>query len=63
MEQNELLVKPHHLGVLPGVSKMISEPVVCLAQIVHLSCTDTNIISKWIEIRFHMTHVTYENDF
>jgi hypothetical protein len=25
---------------------MISEPMVCLAQIVHLSCTDTNTISK-----------------
>jgi hypothetical protein len=30
----------------------------CLAQIVLLSCTDTNIVSKWIETRFQMTNVT-----
>jgi hypothetical protein len=29
-----------------------------LAQTVHLSCTDTNTISKWIETRFQMTNVT-----
>jgi hypothetical protein len=49
-----------HLGVLSGVSKTISEPTVCLAQIVHLSSTDTNTISKWTNPRFHMTHVTLE---
>jgi hypothetical protein len=27
-------------------------------QTVHLSCTDTNTISKWTEMRFHMTHIT-----
>jgi hypothetical protein len=43
-----------------GVSKMISEPMACLAQIVHLSCTDINIISKQTEMRFHMSHVTKE---
>jgi hypothetical protein len=26
----------------------------------HLSCTDTNTISKWTKTRFHMTHVTFE---
>jgi hypothetical protein len=26
----------------------------------HLSCTDTNTISKWTKTRFHMTHVTLE---
>jgi hypothetical protein len=49
-----------HLGVLSGVSKIISEPTVCLAQTVHVSCTDTNTISKWTKTRFHMTHVTLE---
>jgi hypothetical protein len=39
---------------------MISEPMVCLAQTVHISCTDTNTISKWTKTRFHMTHVTLE---
>jgi hypothetical protein len=26
----------------------------------HLSCTDTNIVSKWTKTRFHTTHITYE---
>jgi hypothetical protein len=28
------------------------------AQTVHLSCTDTNTVSKWTETSFDMTHVT-----
>jgi hypothetical protein len=47
MDWNEIPQDPHHLGVQSGVSKTISELMVCLAQIVHLSCTDTNTISKW----------------
>jgi hypothetical protein len=39
---------------------MISVLMVRLAQTVHLSCTDTNIVSKRTEMRFHMTHVTKE---
>jgi hypothetical protein len=39
---------------------MIPEPMVRLAQTVHLSCTDTNPISKENETRFDMTHVTLE---
>jgi hypothetical protein len=39
---------------------MISEPMVCLAQAVQLSCTDTNTISKCTKTRFHMIHVTLE---
>jgi hypothetical protein len=49
-----------HLGVLLGACKTISEPMVCLAQTMHLSCTDTNTISKWTKTRFDMTHVTLE---
>jgi hypothetical protein len=49
-----------HQGVSSGVSKTISEPTVCLAQTVHLSCTDSNTISKWTKTRFHMTHVILE---
>jgi hypothetical protein len=41
-----------------GASKMIYEPMVGLTQTVHLSCTDANTVSKQIETRFHMTHVT-----
>jgi hypothetical protein len=37
-----------------GVSKMISEPMVQLAQIVQLSCSETNTISKWIKMIFYM---------
>jgi hypothetical protein len=43
--------------------------MVRLAQTIHLSCTDTNTVFKWIEMRFHMTHVTkvsfgcVQNDF
>jgi hypothetical protein len=43
-----------------GASKMISEPVVCLAQTVHISCTDSNTVSIRTEMRFHMTHVIEE---
>jgi hypothetical protein len=42
------------------VSETISMPLVCSVQTVHLSCTDTNTISKWSKTRFHMAHVTYE---
>jgi hypothetical protein len=37
--------------------QIIPEPVVCLTQFVHLSCTDTNTVSKRTETRFDMTHV------
>jgi hypothetical protein len=42
------------------VSKTISMPMVRSVQTVHLSCTDTNTVSKWTKMRFHTTHVTYE---
>ena len=60
MDQNEMLVDPRHLGVPPGASKTISEPMVRLAQTVHLSCTNTNTVAKRIETSFHKTHVTQE---
>jgi hypothetical protein len=43
-----------------SASKTISMPMVCLVQTVHLSCTDTNTVSKWTKTRFHTTHVSYE---
>jgi hypothetical protein len=58
MDRNALPLEPHHLRVPSGASKMISEPMVCLAQTVHLSCTDINTVFKWTETRFDMTHVT-----
>jgi hypothetical protein len=58
MDRNEHPFEPHHQGVPSGASKMISSTMVCLAQTVHLSSTDTNTVSKWTEMRFHMTNVT-----
>ena len=31
-----------------------------LAETMHLSCTDTNTVSKWNEVRFHLTHDNLE---
>jgi hypothetical protein len=53
-------LEPCHLGVPSGASKTIYEAMVCLAQNMHLSCNDTNTISDWTKMRFHMTHVTFE---
>jgi hypothetical protein len=36
-----------HLGVVSGASKTISEPMVCLAQTMHQSWTDTNTPPNW----------------
>jgi hypothetical protein len=60
MNRNELPFETRQLGLPSGVSKMISEPMVRLAQTMHLSCTETNTISKRIKMIFYMTHVTLE---
>jgi hypothetical protein len=60
MDRTELPIEPRHLGVPSSTSKTISMPMVCSVQIVHLSCTDTNTVSKWTKTRFQATHVTYE---
>ena len=57
-DQIELPLETRHLGVASDASKMISEPMVRLAQTVQLSCSDTNTVSKEKEVRFCMTHVT-----
>jgi hypothetical protein len=36
-----------------GASKMIYEPMVCLAQTMHLSCVKISSISKWTEMSFY----------
>ena len=41
-DRNELPLEPHHLVVSSSASKMISKPMVRLAQTMHLSCIDTN---------------------
>jgi hypothetical protein len=37
---------------------MISKPMVCSTQIVHLSCVKNSTISKWSKISFHLSLVT-----
>jgi hypothetical protein len=59
-DRTVLTLEPCHLGVPSSASITISMPMVCSVQTVHLSCTDTNTISKWTKMRFHTTHVTYE---
>jgi hypothetical protein len=58
MDRNE----PRHLGVPSSASKMISEAMVYLAQTTLLSCTETNTVSKWTEMSFHLSLVTQEYD-
>jgi hypothetical protein len=60
MYQTKLPLEPRHLRVPSSASKMISMPLVCSVQTVHLSCTDTNTVSKRTKTRFHTTHVTCE---
>jgi hypothetical protein len=57
-DRNELPLEPCQLGVPSGASKMISEPVVCLAQNMQLSCVKIGTISKQIETSFHLSHIT-----
>jgi hypothetical protein len=56
--RNKHPLEPRQPGVPTILSKMIPEPMVCLDQTMHLSCTDTNTVSKWNETRFDMTHIT-----
>jgi hypothetical protein len=58
MDRNEILHDPRQLVVPSGASKMISEPMVRLAETVHLFSTESNTVSKRTEMRFYMTHVT-----
>jgi hypothetical protein len=57
---NRAPLDPRHLGVPSVVSKLICEPMVHLTQTEHLSCTNANTVSKHIETRFYMTHITSE---
>jgi hypothetical protein len=60
MHRNKLSLDPRHLGVPSGTSITIFEPMVHLAQTVHLSCLKIGTISKWTETSFHLSLVTYE---
>jgi hypothetical protein len=52
--------KMHHFGVILGASKMVSYTLMHEAQTVHISCTETNTVSKHPKERFCMTHVIKE---
>jgi hypothetical protein len=54
----QISTRPSSPRSTAGASKTIYEPMVRLTQIEHLSYTDANTVSKQIETRFHMTHVT-----
>jgi hypothetical protein len=58
MDRKKLPFEPRHLGVPSGASKTISKPMVRLVQTVHLSCIDTNTISKRTETRIYVPQVT-----
>jgi hypothetical protein len=60
MDPNGIPHDPRHLGVPSGASKMISEPVVHLAQTIHLSCVKISTISKRTKSSFHLSLVTQE---
>jgi hypothetical protein len=47
-----------HLGLPSGASKTISEPMVRLAQTMHLSCVKISTISKRNEMSIHLSLVT-----
>jgi hypothetical protein len=52
---------PHDPGILSGVSKMIFEHVVCLAQTMHLSYVKISTISKRTKTSIDLTLVTKED--
>jgi hypothetical protein len=59
-DRNELPLEPHHLDVSAGASKTITEPMVCLAQTMHLAWVKISTISKRTKTRFHLCLVTSE---
>jgi hypothetical protein len=60
MDQNELPLDSHHVGVPSVAPKMIYEPMICLTQTVHLSCVEINTIYKQTKIILHLIYAIYE---
>jgi hypothetical protein len=58
MNQNKLPFVPRYLGITSDAPKMIPMPMVHLAQTMHRSRAEINIVSKWTKLSFHLTHVT-----
>ena len=59
-DQNEIPHDPRHLGVPSGASKTISDPMVHLAQTMHLSCVKSSTTSKRTKMSFRLSLITYE---
>jgi hypothetical protein len=60
IDQNKIPHDPRHLGVLSGASKMISEVMFHLAQIMLLSCIKISTIFEQSELSFHLSLITEE---
>jgi hypothetical protein len=58
MDENKLSLKPRHIGVPSGASKVIFESMGRLTRTVHVSCLKISTIYKWTETRFHLSLVT-----
>jgi hypothetical protein len=58
MDESMLPLDPHHLEVLLGAPKTISEPIARMAQTVPLSYVKICTISKWAETSFYLTQVS-----
>jgi hypothetical protein len=56
MDQNEIPHDPRHRGVQSGASKTFFEPVVCLAQTVHL----TYLVSRLVVLQMHRIELPLE---
>ena len=57
MERSEIPHDPRHLGVPPGASKTIFEPMVRLTQTVHLSYIKISTIPKQAELSLETRHL------
>jgi hypothetical protein len=57
-EWNEHPLEPRHIGVPSGACKIISRPMVCSPQTMHLSYVKISTFSKRTESSFHFSRVT-----
>ena len=60
MKRSENPHDPRHQGVPSGASKMIFEPMVCSAQIMHRSCVKISTISKRTKTSLQLSFNTLE---
>jgi hypothetical protein len=60
IDWNEIPHDQCHIGDPSGASKMISDPMLHSAQIVHLSCVNISTISKQTKTSIHLSFISYE---